>query len=126
MHQKQFRRHRPSKLQNDFSDLIFSNSSEVNSVYDTIERLIEKTDRKWYFMISYRDTIIGPDAWFQYAMRDKIINKASSLDSVRFDFREPTRAEIIKRTVSDDYNSTLPSTRDEAIERVFMMKREFA
>ena len=108
----------------DFSEYNFSDSKDVNLVYDAIESLIAKTDRKWYFMVNYRETRIDPDAWFQFAARGKDINVASSLGSVRFDPREPTRAEIMKRAKSDDFNPNLVSTRDEAIERILVMKRE--
>lgn len=110
----------------DFSEFSFSNSGDVNTVYDAIERRIAQTDRKWYFMINYRGTRIDPDAWFQYALRGKDINVASSLGSVRFDPREPTRAEIMKRATSENFNPNLVSTRDEAVERILVMKRELA
>lgn len=110
----------------DFSDFVFSDSNDVNTVYDAIEGLIAKTKRKWYFMVNYRDTRIDPDAWFQYAVRGKDINIASSLGSVRFDPREPTRAEIMKRAKSENFNPNLVSTRDEAVERILVMKREQA
>lgn len=110
----------------DFSDFSFTESSDVNTVYDAIERQIAKTNRKWYFMVNYRGTKIDPDAWFQYARRGKDINVASSLGSVRFDPREPTRAEIMKRAESENFNPNLVSTRDEAVERILVMKRESA
>lgn len=110
----------------DFSEFSFSNSNIVNEVYDAIERLIAETNRKWYFMVNYRDTKIEPDAWFQYALRGKDINIASSMGSVRFDPREPTRAEIMKRAKTEDFNPNLVSTRDEAVERILVMKREMA
>lgn len=108
----------------DFSELTFANSAVVNAVYDAIERLVAQTGRKWYFMVNYRDTKIEPDAWFQYALRGKEINVASSLGSVRFDPREPTRAEILKRSEKEEFNPNLVSTRDEAVERILAMKRE--
>jgi len=77
-------------------------------------------------MVNYRSTKIDPDAWFQYASRGKDINVASSLGSVRFDPREPTRAEIMKRAESENFNPNLVSTRDEAVERILVMKRESA
>lgn len=110
----------------DFSDFTFSDSSEVNTVYDSIERLVAETKRKWYFMVNYRGTKIDSEAWFQFAARGKDINIASSLGSVRFDPREPTRAEIMKRAEKEDFNPNLVSTRDEAIERILVMKRESA
>lgn len=110
----------------DFSDFSFTESSDVNTVYDAIERQIAKTNRKWYFMVNYRGTKIDPDAWFQYARRGKDINVSSSLGSVRFDPREPTRAEIMKRAESENFNPNLVSTRDEAVERILVMKRESA
>ena len=110
----------------DFSDFNFTDSSVVNTVYDSIERLIAETNQKWYFMVNYRGTKIDPDAWFQYALRGKDINVASSLGSVRFDPREPTRAEIMKRAESENFNPNLVSTRDEAIMRILVLKEESA
>ena len=108
----------------DFSDFSFTDSGAVNTAYDAIERLIAETGSKWYFMVNYRGTKIFPDAWFQYASRGKDINVKSSLGSVRFDPREPTRAEIMKRAEAEDFNPNLVSTRDEAVERILVMKRE--
>lgn len=110
----------------DFSEFRFTDSSLVNEVYDAIEGLIAKTDRKWYFMVNYRGTRIEQDAWFQFALRGKEININSSLGSVRFDPREPTRVEIMKRAKTEDFNPNLVSTRDEAVERILVMKRETA
>lgn len=58
---------------------------------------------------------------FQYAVRDKNINIAHSLGSVRFDPREPTRAEIMKRAQTEDFNPNLVSTRDEAVGATTLM-----
>ena len=108
----------------DFSDLTFSNSAFVNGVYDVIEGLVAETGRKWYFMVNYHGTQINPDAWFRYALRGKDLNIASSLGSVRFDPREPTRKEILARARTDDFNPNLVSTRDEALLRILEMKQE--
>ena len=106
----------------DFSDIKFSNSGDVNTVYDSIEKLIENKGRKWYFMINYGNTQIFPEAWFQFSLRGKNINIASSLGSVRFDPREPTRLEILKRAKDESFNPNLVSTREEALERIEEMK----
>lgn len=102
----------------DFSDFQFENSKDVNAVYDAIETLIAKTQNKWYFMINYKNTQISPDAWFQFALRGKDINVASSLGSVRFDPREPTREEILKRAKNEDFSPNLVSSREEALARI--------
>jgi len=106
----------------DFSDFKFENSNDVNNVYDAIEKLVAKTNRKWFFMVNYRNTQIFPDAWFQFASRGKDINIASSLGSVRFDPREPTRDEILKRARNEDFSPNLVSTREEALARIEEIK----
>lgn len=106
----------------DFSEFEFENSKDVNSVYDAIERLVARTDQKWFFMVNYRNTKIYPEAWFQFASRGKDINVASSLGSVRFDPREPTRTEIVKRAKREDFSPNLVSTRKEALARIEEIK----
>lgn len=110
----------------DFSNLVFNTTAEVNLVYDCIEKLVQKTDRKWFFMVNYNNTRIQPEAWFQYAVRGKSLNVSSSLGSVRFDAAEPTRLEIEKRAKSEDFNPNLVSTREEALERINEMRAEAA
>lgn len=110
----------------DFSEFSFPDSDTVNQAYDAIERLIAETDRRWYFMVNYQNTRIEPEAWFQFALRGKDINTASSLGSVRFSPGEPTRAEILKRAESEEFNPNIVSSRDDAVERILVMKRENA
>lgn len=110
----------------DFSDLTFTNSAEVNAVYDQIEQLIGDTGRKWYFMVNYRDMKIQPEAWFQHALRGKDINVASSLGTVRFDPREATREEILTRAREEGFNPNIVSTREEALARIAEIRESSA
>lgn len=110
----------------DFSDLNFSTSADVDEVYDAIDAQIAKTQRKWYFLVNYRNTQIFPDAWFQYALRGKNINIARSLGSVRYDPREPTRQEILKRAKEEDFNPNLVFSREEAMQRIAELKQHSA
>jgi hypothetical protein len=106
----------------DFSDITFTNSGDVNSIYDAVEKLVGNTAQKWYFMVNYGNTQIFPEAWFQFSLRGKNINMQSSLGSVRFDPREPTRLEILERAKDENFNPNLVSTREEALDRIEEMK----
>ena len=78
----------------DFSDLTFETSADVNECYDFIEAKLADTGRKWFFLVNYRNCHINPDAWFAYAHRGKLLNKESSLGSVRYDADAATKTEM--------------------------------
>jgi len=64
----------------DFSDITFDTSAMVDEFYDVIEQGIAKRgDRKWYFLVNYRNTRIFELAWIRFAQRGKQVNLASSL-----------------------------------------------
>lgn len=106
----------------DFSDLTFSDSAQVNAIYDDIESLIRNTGQKWYFLVNYRAMRIEPDAWFQHALRGKNINVANSLGTVRYDPREATREQILQRANQEGFNPNIVSTREEALLRIDELK----
>lgn len=106
----------------DFTDFTFSSSAIVTAFYDTIEKKIEATGRKWYFLVKYRDCRIFPDAWMQYAARGKRLNLAYSLGTVRVDPAEGTRQEILNRARTENFNPNLVPSRVAAMERIAEMR----
>lgn len=100
----------------DFSNLAFLNSDDVNLVYDAAERMINETEKQWYFLVNYTNTRIEPDAWFQHAVRGSRLNEQKSLGTVRFNPLEPARKALLKRSTLDEkFNPNLVSTREEAL-----------
>ena len=107
----------------DFSNLTFLNSGDVNLVYDAVERMINETEKQWYFLVDYSNTRIEPDAWFQHAVRGSSLNEQKSLGTVRFNPLEPARKALLRRSTLDEkFNPNLVSSREEAIIRIVEMK----
>jgi len=106
----------------DFSDLTFMNSAEVNECYDFIESRVAGTRRKWFFLVNYRNCRIDPDAWFAYGHRGKLLNKASSLGSVRYDASEATEVEIREKAAEERFDANLFTSREAALARIAEMR----
>lgn len=106
----------------DFSDLTFETSADVNECYDFIEAKLADTGRKWFFLVNYRNCHINPDAWFAYAHRGKLLNKASSLGSVRYDADEATKTEIREKAAEEKFDANLFTSRVAALARVAEMR----
>ncbi len=109
-------------MEADFSDYTFASSADVNAFYDVITSKIAETGRSWYFMVNYQGTEILPDAWYQWAMRSKKLNAASSMGTVRFNPHEATRLEIMKRAKADDADPNLFGSRDDALARIVQLR----
>lgn len=107
----------------DYSDHTFARSSDVNAFYDEIEKQIAATQKKWFFMVNYKNTEILPDAWHSWALRGGRLNASSSLGTVRFDPNEKTVDDIRKRANADDFNPNIVATREEALARIEELKQ---
>lgn len=68
-----------------FTDIHFTDSEIVNAIYDTIESVVEATNRKWYFVVNHKDCRVWPEAWVAFAHRGKKINFMYSLGTVQFE-----------------------------------------
>jgi len=109
----------------DFSDLIFNDSADVILVYGTVEQMVQQTQKKWFFMVNYKNTKIFPDAWFQYARSGNLLNSEYSLGTVRINPDEPAKEAMKNRAQQDEnFNPNLVSSREEALERVAELKSE--
>jgi hypothetical protein len=103
----------------DFSEFHFQTSKDVNDFYDRVEeRIAETGEQFWYFLVNYHNTRIDPSAWFAYSQRGKTLNLAHSQGSVRFDPSEATRAEIARRSETDEFDANLFADRDSALARL--------
>ncbi len=69
----------------DLSDLRLRHSRDVDDLIDYLERRIEQTGRRWFFLINYSNCQIEPAAWVQWARRGKELNVGGSLGTVRYE-----------------------------------------
>lgn len=107
----------------DFSDLTFDTSAMVDEFYDMVEHEIEVRDnRKWYFLVNYRNTRIFELAWIRFAQRGKRVNLASSLGSVRYAVREEVGQTIESSARRENFDPNLFSSREEAIAEIERMQ----
>lgn len=107
----------------DFSDLTFDTSAMVDEFYDMVEQGIEARDnRKWYFLVNYRNTRIFELAWIRFAQRGKRVNLASSLGSVRYAVREEVGQTIESSARRENFDPNLFSSREEAVAEIERMK----
>ncbi|MDF0601841.1 hypothetical protein P1J78_13930 [Psychromarinibacter sp. C21-152] len=107
----------------DLSGFVLAHSRDVNDLYDHLERRIEETGRRWYFLVNYNDTRIMPEAWVQFAKRGKALNEGGALGSVRYEAGAQTEADIRLRAESQGFRPNIRSTRAAALARIAEMKR---
>lgn len=105
----------------DFADLEFRSSSTVDEFFDAVERLVDATGRRWYFLVNYGGYTVWPEAWIAFAHRGKTLNAAFSRGTARYD-------EIAGGGVepSREFDPSIFSTRDAALARIERMKSEGA
>jgi len=107
----------------DFSDITFDTSAMVDEFYDVIEQGIAKRgDRKWYFLVNYRNTRIFELAWIRFAQRGKQVNLASSLGSVRYAALEDVGQSIQSSAASENFDPNLFDSREDAVAQIQQMK----
>ncbi len=108
----------------DYSNYSFATSSVVNAFYDELTKQLSDTKQKWYFMVDYSNAEILPEAWYAWSMRGKELNSRFSLGTVRFDPRNSTKEELLRRSRADQFNPNLVSSREKAMQRIMEMKKE--
>ena len=108
----------------DLSGLKLHHSRDVNDLIDYLQELIEKSGRKWYFLINYNNCHIDPSAWVQWAKRGKELNIGGSLGTVRYEAGSETEADIRLRAETQGFRPNIRNTRAEAVERIAEMKAD--
>ncbi|MEL7114922.1 MAG: hypothetical protein AAGP08_04910 [Pseudomonadota bacterium] len=108
----------------DLSGVSFEHALDVDTVYDVFEEKIEKTGRRWYFLVNYDGTRIQSPAWVRYAARGKTVNEQFALGSVRYAPGSETETDIRMRAESQGFRPNIRNTRAEAIARIDEMKAE--
>ncbi|MCP5267145.1 MAG: hypothetical protein H6934_13595 [Burkholderiaceae bacterium] len=110
-------------METDFSEYEFADSRSVDAFYDFLERRVNETGRKWYFLVNYRRCLVDQLAWIAFASRGKKLNLAWSLGSVRYDASPETAAEIRARAGTEAFDPNLFPSRDEAVGRIREMRQ---
>src|SRR5271170_3751033 len=99
----------------DFSDMTFSDDSDVDAFYDEADRVLAATGRRWYFLIVYRDCVISRAAWDRFATRGQLTNVTHSLGTVRVAASEEIRKAIREHAGREMFRANMFATRDQAM-----------
>ena len=101
----------------DFAGLVFKSSTGVNDFFDAVERRVEDTGRRWYFLVNYGGYSIWPEAWIAFAHRGKQLNVTFSLGTARYD--ESTDGDA---GGSGEFSRDFFATREAALAHIEQMK----
>jgi branched-chain amino acid transport system ATP-binding protein len=107
----------------DLSNVVFAHRDLVRQFYDEVDRQMERTGGRWYFLINYEKCVVVPDAWDDFALRGKATNLKYSNGTARFGATEDTRTTIRKRAEAERFRSNLYESRDEALAVLADMRR---
>jgi branched-chain amino acid transport system ATP-binding protein len=107
----------------DFSHLSFTSEAQVDEFYDEVDRQLEATGRRWYFLVHYVDCVIADDVWDRFGERGKHSNITYGLGSVRVGASAETRETIRDRSRHEQFRSNLFETRDEALFALSEMRK---
>lgn len=103
----------------DFSNLEFSNSKLVNEFYDQLDRMIEKTGKRWFIAVNYHNCSVWPEAWVAFAHRGKKVNVSYSLGTVRY-----YDASLPDAESCHPYDPELLQSRDAAFAHIEELRRK--
>jgi branched-chain amino acid transport system ATP-binding protein len=116
--------HEPLQIMEvDFSELTFATKEKVHQFYDEVDRLVQKTGERWYFLVNYQGCVIRTEAWDDFAARGKQANVNYSKGTVRVGATEETRQTIRERAKVERFRSNLYKTREEALVALADMRR---
>ena len=99
----------------DFSDMTFTAEAEIDAFYDEVDRLLESTKRRWYFLVNYTNCAIADEVWDHFGARGKHSNVTYGLGTVRFGVSAVTRQAIRERAMQGQFRANVFETRDEAL-----------
>ncbi len=102
-------------MEADFSNLNFTRREEIDAFYDAVDRKIQATGRRWYFLVNYLNCLIAPEVWDHFAARGKHSNITYSLGTVRFGPTSGTRETILARSRREQFRSNIYEHRDQAL-----------
>lgn len=102
----------------DFTDLKFTDSEIVNAVYDVIERVVQRTSKKWHFIVNHENCRVWPEAWVAFAHRGKKINFVYSLGTIQYGTgRVSSESQTIRRN-SGGVEVLEAGTREDALNMI--------
>jgi branched-chain amino acid transport system ATP-binding protein len=113
-------------LEVDFSGLTFTAKEDVDAFYDEVDRRLEATGRRWYFLVDYTGCTIADDAWDHFGERGKHSNITHGLGTVRFGLSESTRQAIRTHAMLAQFRANVFDTREDALAALGELRKRHA
>ncbi len=110
----------------DFAGMTFADKAQVDAFYDEADRLLAATGKRWYFLVTYTDCVITPEAWPHFAARGKATNINFGLGTVRVGASTQAREEIRERAGREMFRANMYMTRDQAMVALGEMRKRQA
>src|SRR5262249_22818043 len=95
--------------------LSFRAKADIDEFYDEVDRRLEETGRRWYFVVNYAGCAIADDVWDHFGDRGKRSNTAYGLGTVRFGLSPSARQTIRARAMLAQFRANVFDTREEAL-----------
>ncbi len=99
----------------DWSHVTLTTNGQVDEFFDAVDRALEATGRRWYFLIDYTGCTIAPDVWDYFAARGRQANTTHGLGSVRYGATPTVRETIRARAMLAQFRANMFDTREEAL-----------
>ena len=99
----------------DWSDLNFASERQVDEFFDEVDRQLQASGRRWYFLVLYTGCIIAPEVWDRFSARGKHSNVTYGLGTVRVGTSSGTRETIRQLAQSERFRANIFETRDQAL-----------
>ena len=99
----------------DLSNAAFTSNAHVDEFYDSVDRALEASGRRWYFIINYTGCTIAPDVWDYFALRGRNANNAHGLGTVRYGTSPAVRETIRSQAMFAQFRANIFDTREEAL-----------
>jgi branched-chain amino acid transport system ATP-binding protein len=107
----------------DFSNMKFTTGEEIDAFYDEVDRLLEATGRRWYFLVNYTNCTITDEVWNHFGDRGKHSNITYGLGAVRFGMSASARQAIRERAMLAQFRANVFETREEALMAVGELRK---
>src|SRR3990170_3011262 len=107
----------------DWSDLNFASERQVDEFFDEVDRQLQASGRRWYFLVLYTGCIIAPEVWDRFSARGKHSNVTYGLGTVRVGTSSGTRETIRQLAQSERFRANIFETRDQALFAIGEMRK---
>ena len=106
----------------DFSDFEFNNHFLVDEFFDKIQYILDKSNKKWYFLVNHTRCSVWPETWIAFAHRGRMLSDKFSLGLVKYSVPLESNTREGVESKSPAANSSFLTSREAALMKIKEMK----